>query len=95
MTRETKGGLKCLGYPLPLPPSLPPSLPPQVPPSWEAPGVEKAMAQVKSIIHAARSLRAQYDLKPQVGRGGGREGGRDEVQAPLGRWVFRLHHHIS
>jgi len=69
------------------PPSLPPSLPPQVPPSWEAPGVEKAMAQVKSIIHAARSLRAQYDLKPQVRRGGGREVGRDEVQPPLGRWV--------
>ncbi|KAM3567923.1 hypothetical protein VYU27_009940 [Nannochloropsis oceanica] len=38
----------------------------EVPASWKAPAVEKGMGLIKEVIHAARSLRAQYDIKPQA-----------------------------
>lgn len=33
---------------------------------WENAAAEQAMGAVKDVIHAARSLRAQYNLAPQV-----------------------------
>ena len=35
--------------------------------AWKDPEAESRMAAVKDTIHAARSLRAQYGLTPQVG----------------------------
>lgn len=37
-------------------------------PAWHDPEIEGRMAAVKDAIHAARSLRAQYGLTPQVRR---------------------------
>ena len=35
---------------------------------WENAQAETSMAAVKEVIHAGRSLRAQYSLSPQVSR---------------------------
>ena len=35
-------------------------------PGWENPEAEASMAAVKDVVHAGRSLRAQYSLTPQV-----------------------------
>lgn len=48
-------------------------------PAWHDPEAEARMAAVKETIHAARSLRAQYGLTPQVRtrKGKKEEGGKD------------------
>ena len=60
------GGFPLLTAGRSLCPSSPPELHARQVAEWANPAAEAAMGAVKDTIHAARSLRSQYDLKPQA-----------------------------